>query len=48
MVRRAITAANRPPAHDPSDSPSMNTEITTESTGVMIPKDANASRVQTT
>jgi len=26
----------------------MNTEITTDSTGVMMPNDANASRVQIT
>ena len=39
---------NLPPAQEPNDSPSMNTERTTESTGVMIPNEANAIRVQTT
>jgi|SRR6516165_5456872 hypothetical protein len=47
-VRRVSTSTHRPPAHDPSASPSMNTEITTEMTGVMIPNDAKASRTQTT
>ena len=38
----------RPPAHDPMASPSMNTDSTTDSTGVMMPNDANAMRVHTT
>src|SRR5262249_55725888 len=35
-------------AQEPRASPSINTEITTDSTGVMMPNDANASRVQIT
>ena len=41
-------AIDRPANHAPIDNPSMKTDKTTESTGVMIPNDANASRVQTT
>lgn len=36
------------PPQEPTESPSMKTEITTDSTGVMTPKEANARRVQTT
>ena len=39
---------NRPPSHDPTASPAMKTDSTTDSTGVMIPNDANAMRVHTT
>ena len=38
----------RPPAHDPEARPSMNTEITTEMTGAMMPNEANARRTHTT
>ncbi len=46
-VRRTHAVAMLPAFHDPSASPSMNTDTTTESTGVMIPNDRNASRSQT-
>src|SRR6266436_4412555 len=41
-------ATHRPPAQDPRATPTIKTEITTESTGVMIPNAAKAIRVQTT
>src|SRR5262249_43658693 len=38
----------RPASHAPSARPSMNTEITTETTAVMMPNEAKARRIQTT
>ena len=46
--RRSTPAIQRPPAQEPTASPSMKTDSTTDSTGVMMPNDANAMRVQTT
>src|SRR6266436_2340715 len=43
-----MAVTQRPPAQAPRDKPSMKTEITTDSTGVMMPKAAKAKRVQTT
>src|SRR6185503_8012788 len=45
---RARRSMARPASHDPSARPSMNTEITTETTAVMMPNEANARRTQTT
>jgi hypothetical protein len=39
---------HRPPAQEPTANPSMKTDSTIESTGVMIPNEAKAIRVQTT
>jgi hypothetical protein len=47
-VFRTQRAIDRPASHAPIASPSMKTDKTTESTGVMIPNEANASRIQTT
>ena len=39
---------HRPPPQDPTANPSMKTDSTIDNTGVMIPNEANAIRVQTT
>ena len=46
-VLRTSPEIMRPPNQAPTDSPNMKTESTTERTGVMIPNEAKARRVQT-
>ena len=46
--RSESAGPNRPASSEPAPSPSMNTDTTTETTGVMMPKCAKASRSHTT